>query len=34
MAKIRKPSTSLLGYIIKTLMIIKLAIAIIQLLLS
>jgi hypothetical protein len=34
MAKIRKPSMSLLGYIIKILMIIKLAIAIIQLLLG
>jgi hypothetical protein len=34
MAKMRKPSGSTLGYIIKILMIIKLAITIIQLLLS
>ena len=34
MVKIRKPSMSLLGYNIKIMMIIKLAITIIQLLLS
>jgi len=34
MAKIKKPSISVLGYIVKVLMIIKLAITIIQLLLS
>jgi hypothetical protein len=34
MARIKKPSMSLLGYIIKILMIIKLEITIIQLLLS